>query len=276
MTIDQLSAEVRRSLAAAYDAQEAQALARIIMEQLLQMTRTQLLVRGDYTVPDFIEAKARTWVTRLLDGEPIQHITGRARFCGMELRVTPDVLIPRPETEILVDLITDRFGSRRDLRVLDLGTGSGCIAIALARALPFARVTAIDVSEAALAVAKANAREFSANVDFCQGSILELDAIGGEWDVMVSNPPYVLESERASIPANVIGHDPDLALFVPNDDPLRFYTPTIRFARDGHLAADGGLFFEINPLCADQYAGAELQRDQYGRIRFAIYKNEKQ
>ncbi len=276
MTIDQLSAEVRRSLAAAYDAAEAQALARIIMEQLLQMTRTQLLVRGDYTIPDFIEAKARTWVARLLDGEPIQHITGRARFCGMELRVTPDVLIPRPETETLVDIITDRYGSRRDLRVLDLGTGSGCIAIALARALPFAHVTAIDVSQAALAVAKANAREFSANVDFRQGSILELDAIGGEWDVMVSNPPYVLESERESIPANVIGHDPDLALFVPDDDPLRFYTPTIRFARDGHLAADGGLFFEINPLCADQYAGAELQRDQYGRIRFAIYQNEKQ
>lgn len=251
-------------------ADEARAMERILLEDVLLMTPAQALASPEYEVPDFIQLKYARIIARLHDGEPLQYILGHARFYGMTLQVSPAVLIPRPETEQLVDLIMDRFGSRADLRVLDLGTGSGCIALALARSLRFARVTGVDVSEEALEVARANAAEQGLKVRFVKGDILDLNAIPGEWDVIVSNPPYVLESEAAGMERHVLDHEPHGALFVPDDDPMRFYQPAIDYWQT-HRAPGGMLFFEINPLCASQFVGAALERDFCGKERFAIY-----
>lgn len=250
---------------------EARAMERIILEDILLMTPAQALARPEFEVPDFIESKVERIVERVRAGEPLQYALGRARFYGMTLNVTPDVLIPRPETEQLVDMIVDRLGSRQDLRVLDLGTGSGCIALALARTLKFAEVTGVDVSERALEVARRNASELKTAVDFRAGDILHLDALrGSDWDVIVSNPPYVLESEAAAMERHVLEHEPASALFVPDSDPMRFYQPIIEYWQR-HKAPGGMLFFEINPLCAHEFKGAEIIKDFYGKDRFAVY-----
>ncbi len=243
---------------------------RILLEELLLMTPAQALARPEYEVPDFMQVKYARIIARLGDGEPLQYILGRARFFGMSLRVSPAVLIPRPETEQLVDMIMDRFRSRTDLKVLDLGTGSGCIALALARNLKFAKVTGVDISEAALEIARKNAEEQGLKVNFIKGDILNLDEIAGQWDVIVSNPPYVLESEAAEMERNVLDHEPHGALFVADGDPMRFYQPTIDYWRT-HRAPGGMLFFEINPLCAGLFTGAEIERDFCGKERFALY-----
>lgn len=243
---------------------------RILLEDLLLMSPAQALARPEFEVPDFIEAKYSAILARLRNGEPLQYILGHARFYGMTLQVSPAVLIPRPETEQLVDLIMDRFGSRADLRVLDLGTGSGCIALALARSLRFAEVTGVDLSEAALEVARANAAEQGLKVRFIKGDILDLEAIPGRWDVIVSNPPYVLRSETQAMERHVLDHEPESALFVPDSDPMRFYQPTIDYWTRHH-APGGMLFFEINPLCAGLYSCARIERDFCGKERFAIY-----
>lgn len=251
-------------------ADEARAMERILLEELLLMTPAQALARPEYEVPDFIQVKYARIIALLRDGRPLQYILGRARFFGMSLRVSPAVLIPRPETEQLVDMIIDRYGGRADLRVLDLGTGSGCIALALARNLKFAEVTGVDVSDAALEIARKNAGEQGLKVNFIKGDILNLNAIAEPWDVIVSNPPYVLESEAAEMERHVLDHEPHGALFVADGDPMRFYRPTIDYWRT-HRAPGGMLFFEINPHFAGLFTGGEIERDFYGKERFALY-----
>lgn len=246
-------------------------MARIILEELLQMSPAEVFARPEFDVPDFIDDKFVAIMHRFRAGEPLQYILGRADFYGMSLRVSPAVLIPRPETQQLVDLIVDRFGQRKDLRVLDLGTGSGCIALALKKSLKFARVVGVDISEAALEEARQNAEEQDLSVTFIKGDILDLERIPGQWDVIVSNPPYVLQSEAAAMERHVLNHEPAGALFVPDEDPMRFYQPTIDYWRT-HRAPGGMLFFEINPLCAKLFHGAEIERDFCGKERFAIYR----
>jgi release factor glutamine methyltransferase len=208
----------------------------------------------------------------LLADEPIQQVLGTARFCGMMLRVTPDVLIPRPETEQLVDMIADRWRNVPDVRVLDVGTGSGCIAIALARALRFPQVTAVDISADALNVARRNAAEWKVAIDLQQADALQLQ-LPGEWDVIVSNPPYIMQSEAAEMEPRVLRHEPHTALFVPDAEPMLFYD-AIRAYAARHLSARGMLYFEINPLMAQQYRGADIVKDFCGRDRFAIYETK--
>lgn len=271
MELSQFRRKVIRELTDAVgSAAEARAMERILLEELLQMTPAQAFARPEFDVPDFVEAKFDAILARIRGGEPLQYVLGRADFYGMSLRVSPAVLIPRPETQQLVDLIVDRFGLRTDLRVLDLGTGSGCIALALARTLKFAEVTAVDISDAALEIARANAAEQRLRVEFVKGDILDLERIPGQWDVIVSNPPYVLESEAVAMERHVMDHEPAGALFVPDEDPMRFYQPTIDYWRT-HRAPGGMLFFEINPLCAKLFRGAEIERDFCGKERFAIY-----
>ena len=244
---------------------------RIILDDLLLITPAVALAEPEREVPDFIVDKARAILELVAAGEPLQYALGSARFYGMDFHVTPDVLIPRPETEQLVDLIVDKMGARTDLRVLDIGTGSGCIAVALARTLKFPQVTAMDISAPALSVARGNAERLKAKVSLLRADILELDSIGGEWDVIVSNPPYVLESEATQMEPYVLNHEPHQALFTPDSDPLRFYKPTIEFWLT-HRAPGGILAFEINPLCADEFRGARIVKDFYGKDRFAIYR----
>lgn len=270
MTVAQLRAYILHKLTAALGVSEARAMERIITEEVMMLTPTQAFANPEREMPTFVVGKVQRIAEGVCAGEPLQYLLGTARFMGMTLEVNPSVLIPRPETETLVDMIVDRYASVSDLRVLDLGTGSGCMAIALKRALRFAAVTALDISPQALDTARRNARRLNADITFIEGDILALNTLGGEWDIIVSNPPYVLQSEEADMAARVKDHEPHRALFVPDSDPLRFYTPTIDYWRR-HRAPGGSLWLEINPLCADMFDGATIERDQYGRKRYAIY-----
>lgn len=186
----------------------------------------------------------------LLQERPIQHVIGHVDFCQCRIEVNASVLIPRPETEEIVQRLS-RLG-RPMKSILDLCTGSGCIAIALKRAFPQAQVTAVDLSPEALAVACRNAAKNGADVRFLQEDVLGgLPGLAESYDLVVSNPPYVLDSERATMRRNVLEYDPSLALFVPDSDPLLFYRAIGRFAQ-GHLAPGGVLALEMNALLAGE------------------------
>lgn len=270
--VDRLSSE--------YGAGEARAMGRIIFENMKGWSAVDLAIKANEPMTDFMAGKIDGVVDRLLDDEPIQYIFGVADFYGMKLKVTPDTLIPRPETAELVDIIV-KENMRKDLRVLDLGTGSGCIAIALARDLPFADVTAVDISGKALEVARENAAALHSQVRFLQGDILKLSddgALPGEekFDIIVSNPPYIADSEKQGMEKNVLEHEPASALFVPDDNPLEFYDAILKFARLS-LADGGKVYFEINPRYAREmvtlcrgygFDDAYEMRDSYGKLRF--------
>ena len=255
---------------------ETRAMVRIVFEEIMHWSAVDMVLREDRELDEW-EVKRLDEVTRrVADGEPLQYVLGTARFHGLRFVVTPAVLIPRPETEQLVDMIVDE-NPREDLRVLDLGTGSGCIAIALARALKFAQVTALDNSEAALAVARNNAMALKARVKFECGDILSLPATGAaRWDIIVSNPPYVCLSEAAMMEEHVLAHEPAGALFVPDDDPLRYYRPLVRHAA-ATLSRGGRLYLEVNSRYANEVAAlashaglaeARVHLDFAGRPRF--------
>lgn len=281
MTVSELSRHIRAELSPQVGQSEADAMERIIMESVMHMSRVDTLVRGDSEVPDFIPAKIDSIIARIKEGEPIQYVVGTARFCGLDFEVTPSVLIPRPETERLVDMIADDCGSRADLHIIDCGTGSGCIAASLARALKFPQVTAIDVSPDALDVARRNFKRLKVDVDALKADMLRPATMpDGEFDVIVSNPPYVLESEKAEMESHVKDREPSLALFVPDSDPLRFYRALLEYAAT-HMAADGTVYFEINPLEADRFeplarqagfADTRIVTDIHQRRRFAVIR----
>lgn len=255
---------------------ETRAMVRIVFEEIMHWSAVDMVLREDRELDEW-EVKRLDEVTRrVADGEPLQYVLGTARFHGLRFVVTPAVLIPRPETEQLVDMIVDE-NPREDLRVLDMGTGSGCIAIALARALKFPQVTATDISDAALAVARENARQLKARVTFVRDDILALPATGStRWDIIVSNPPYVCRSEVATMERHVVDHEPAGALFVPDDDPLRYYRPLIKHAA-ATLHQGGHLYLEVNSRYADEVAAlahntgladARVHVDFTGRPRF--------
>jgi len=238
------------------------------------------LLAGIKREPSEIESKEiQDIVSRLKTAEPLQYIIGIADFYSLEFEVTPSVLIPRPETEELVDMILHEHA---DLEggILDVGTGSGCIAITLSKHLPNANVTGIDISPEALSVARRNAERNEVNTAFRQADILSSEPtmpfLPTNFDLIVSNPPYVMEQEKATMEKNVLDYEPSLALFVPDADPLLFYKAIARFGRT-HLNPGGQLYFEINPLRGNECAGMlheagykdiQLLRDLSGKERF--------
>jgi release factor glutamine methyltransferase len=213
-----------------------------------------------------------------LKNEPIQYIFGSARFYGNSLKVTHATLIPRPETEELVALI-DKENRETDLRVLDVGTGSGCIAITLARVLRFPIVDAIDISEDALAVAQENAQSLRVNVNFKKGDALAMEMPKTPiYDIIVSNPPYIADKEREDMSQNVLQYEPHTALFVPDNDPLRFYRAIGDYGTKA-LKGGGRLYFEINPLYVEEmramldamgYKEIRVVRDLPGKERMMV------
>lgn len=223
-------------------------------------------------------AKINEIVEGLCRQEPIQYLLGEAYFHGLTFRVTPAVLIPRPETAELVDRVTADCRALPSPRILDVGTGSGCIALSLAKALPGARVTGLDCSREALEVAASNARLLGIDLTLREADILREEPPRETLEVIVSNPPYVLEREKATMEANVLEHEPHIALFVPDEDPLRFYRAITRYARQA-LCPGGRLYFEINPLCREGmvellresgFREIEVMMDYCGKARFTI------
>lgn len=278
MTAEAISRELTSTLTATLGAGEARATSRLLMEDVAGFTPKKLFTDGRRELePETVES-LRRMASRIAGGEPPQYVTGSALFMGMKLDVTPAVLIPRPETEGLVDLIIDDYRGRNDLRVMDIGTGSGCIAIALARALPFARIDAVDISPDALEVAGRNSSRLAARVNFGIMDILneQVPAVPS-FNIIVSNPPYIAEREKADMDSRVLDHEPAGALFVPDSDPLLFYRAIARYGA-GALVPGGRLYFEINPLFASElqkmladegYIDIEMRRDYVGKLRFA-------
>lgn len=265
--------ELWRPLATIYDSGEAKAIVRYVLDVRFGMSATDVYC-GKVTQLTADESRElREIMRRLMKSEPVQYVLGRADFCGRTFRVSPGVLIPRPETEELCRWVSSSFPSHS---ILDIGTGSGCIAITLALDMPQAEVTAWDVSEKALHIARHNAGMLGAAVNFCRRDALDPPADAALWDIIVSNPPYICDRERAAMERNVLDYEPHEALFVPDDDPLRFYRAIADYARKA-LKPGGELFFEINPLFAADlvamlrnsgFAAAETRCDSFGKQRF--------
>ena len=257
MTTQQLTTTLAQVLQDIYPTPEAQALAALVTEELLAISPLQRRMQADIVVPAAVAARLPAIQRRLLAHEPVQYVLGTAHFSGMELAVTPATLIPRPETEELAQLVARAHAGRAGLTVLDVGTGSGCLALALARALPPpARVVAVDISAEALAVARENAARYAPQVEFQRVDILqEMPAAlpPGTLDVLVSNPPYVRASERALMRENVLAWEPATALFVPDDDPLLFYRRLAALAA-GLLRPGGSIWLEINEALSAETA----------------------
>ncbi len=268
---------IRRALQESYSVQEAANLSRIVCCEMLGQTTIDYYLGKDIILSSKEMQKLNGILARLLNFAPIQYIQGTARFLERSYHVAPGVLIPRPETEELVEVMLREIPS--DARILDIGTGSGCIAISLSKTFPNAKVTAWDVSEDALCIARRNNDDLQASVCFVKQDVLAWRGDGGQcYDVIVSNPPYITESEKQEMERNVLDWEPFSALFVPNNDPLLFYRRIGELGR--MMLVDGGrLYFEINRaygeatammLCGQGYTGIRILKDISGNDRFVI------
>ncbi len=281
ISIRDFYSQVKRRLEALLpDGDEAEAAARIIFEDVAGYTKVFIFANGDREITASMQERIGAVVDKVAAGMPVQYAVGKAFFMGNNFTVTPAVLIPRPETAGLVDMVVDDWQGRSDLHVLDIGTGSGCIAISLARALPFADVDGMDVSDDALAVARRNAVALKAQVDFEQSDILRAVPRAEAYDIIVSNPPYVTEQEAKDMTADVLDHEPHLALFVPDGDPLVFYKAIASYARKA-LKQGGKLYLEINQhfpkemselLSGCGFTDVAVLRDYKGNYRYATAK----
>ena len=268
---------IRRKLQGRYDPREAGNLSRIICCEILGQHTVDYYLGKDIILSVKEEQELESILARLHNFEPIQYILGEARFLERTFRVAPGVLIPRPETEELVEMMLKELSPVS--RVLDVGTGSGCIAISLAKELPESQVTAWDVSGEALSIAAANSKALQASVRFEQRDVLTYEpCVADCYDVIVSNPPYVTEAEKQEMEHNVLDWEPSLALFVPDTDPLRFYRRIAVLGLE-MLTSGGKLYFEINRafgkdtvamLCETGYRAVRLQKDISHNDRFVI------
>ncbi len=267
--------EIWQRLSDSYDEREAKAVARYLLDVGYGLTMTDIIGGA---VERIDESRLNEQLRRLQAGEPVQYVLGRTFFCGHEFRVRPGVLIPRPETEELVGVACDRVARYGEIHILDIGTGSGCIAISLALAIPDAQVEAWDVSDEALTIARENASHLGAKVTFKKEDILRKQVAPsfGKATLIISNPPYICEKERKDMEQRVLDHEPSLALFVPDDDPLLFYRAIAEYATRA-LTPRGLLLFEINPLYKDameemllslHFHDIVFHEDQFGKIRF--------
>ena len=256
--------EIWHRIATSYEDGEARAIARILIEELFGLSYTDIVCGATDQLSADDTLRLDTAVRRIEQGEPLQHVLGYADFCGNHFGVNASVLIPRPETEWLVDegerLMNDASNAAPSTpkRILDIGTGSGCIAISLKLRLGEAYVEAWDISEEALRTAESNAKALKAEVAFCKRDALRAEESVAPWDLIVSNPPYICDSERADMDDNVLLHEPHTALFVPDDDPLRFYRAIARYALRS-LSNGGSLLFECNTRYAE--ATGEMMRE---------------
>ncbi|MHB1196910.1 MAG: peptide chain release factor N(5)-glutamine methyltransferase [Lutibacter sp.] len=235
-----------------YPETEIQSFFNILIEFKLHLSRIQLALEHNFELDNDDLDFLQNALLKLKNQIPVQYIVGETSFYGLMFKVDKNVLIPRPETEELVEWILQNHKKSESLKILDIGTGSGCIAISLAKNLPNAQVSALDISEEALNVAKNNAELNQVTIDFIHADILSIEKLPDTFDVIVSNPPYVRESEKDQMQQNVLSNEPHIALFVENENPLLFYDKIAELSKN-HLTENGVLYFEIN-----QYLGAEI------------------
>lgn len=278
MKIKEYRTRFIQALTPIYDAGEAESFFYLILEENHKMKRIDLALNPDLTFSDTAIQYWNSILEQLKKEIPIQYLLGKTSFYGLEFGVNGTVLIPRPETEELVEWIIESQNPKAKIpmqKILDIGTGSGCIAISLAKNIPNARVFAIDVCDKALATAKKNAEINSVNVTFLEKNILETDDLEEQFDIIVSNPPYVRELEKQEIKKNVLDHEPHLALFVQDHDALIFYQKIAKLAQK-NLHEKGQLFFEINQYLGTEtlvllekmnFKNIELRKDIYGNDR---------
>lgn len=250
MLIKLLQDQFITALTPIYDELEAQQLFLFCLAELEEKTRIDLVMH-----PDLVTLNPEKWaliLEELRNQKPIQHIFGKAYFYGYTFQVNEHTLIPRPETEELVEWILASFPADQPIRILDIGTGSGCIGLTLAKELPQSQVTLLDISAEALQVAQQNATNLGVDVHFIQQDILALPRLTTTFDIIVSNPPYIRQLEKVEIKKNVMDYEPHTALFVADQDPLIFYRKIAALAFD-NLELGGQLFYEIN-----QYLGQEM------------------
>lgn len=265
MTIKEIHRQITDRLSPVVGRDEAKATANIIIEDIKDYKPIDIVLYGHRELLPETEKRMLDVCEKVVQGMPVQYALENAKFHGRNFHVSPATLIPRPETSQLVDFIIKDFSNKTDLNVLDIGTGSGCIAISLALDLQFPNVTAIDISDEAIHVAELNAKALKAKgLRFKVKDIFNLTELSGEYDIIVSNPPYVLESEKAEMEQRVYAYEPSKALFVPNSDPLKFYKPIISYSLF-HLSEIGKLYLEINPLCSFQLKEL-LKKEGYGKI----------
>ncbi len=259
-------------LCSVYENDEANAMILILLEHYFNINRIKMALEPDLRLSESEMLTFHFAVKDLLKNKPIQYIIGETEFCDSKFKVNENVLIPRPETSEMIYKIVERQKTKdkRQLSILDIGTGSGCIAISLAKQIPNSKVYALDISEKALEVAKGNAINNDTDVTFIHDDILNLkNNIETEFDIIVSNPPYVRELEKAEMRDNVLDWEPHNALFVSDDDPLIFYRNILEFAKS-HLKENGEIWFEIN-----EYLGKEMTDlcKEYGFSDVEIFKD---
>ncbi len=270
MKLSQLKINFTTVLQGVYDKEEVHCFFYILCDFFLQYSRFEVSMSQDTVVSETNIARFEKVLLRLKTQEPIQYILGTTEFYGLTFKVNEHTLIPRPETEELVDWVLSNLHDQdRVLDILDIGTGSGCIAISLTKNIPTARVSGLDVSEKALEIAQENAVKNQVLVSFCQKDILRTTSLEKKYDVIVSNPPYVRQLEKKAMNANVLDYEPGLALFVPNEDPLLFYRKIAQLALVS-LQIRGWLYFEINEYLSKEmdvllkdigFANIEIKKD---------------
>ena len=284
--------ELWKPLSNVYNSGEAKAVARYLLEVRYGLTMTDIVCGEVERLP---EEELKELRSRLLQGEPVQYVVGVAEFCGRSFHVEPGVLIPRPETADLCQwIIRQEEGERRKEKgerrkekgesILDIGTGSGCIAVTLASELPESKVTAWDISKKALRIAQQNAQTMGVDINFEKVNILSISPSSflfppsSQWSTIVSNPPYICPSEQTAMDRNVLAYEPHLALFVPEEEPLLFYQAISRYAHHT-LHPDGCLYFEANPLYMEAlqallrqegFTDIIVRDDQFGKHRFIM------
>lgn len=275
MRLNDIKQALKKQLAGQFESVELNPVLSILIEHVTGWDQVQQVIHKDDSISAAQQLAFETAGKALLKGRPIQYITGKTWFMGEPYIVNEQVLIPRPETEELVDWVIEYAAIKgKALRILDIGTGSGCIAIAIKKALPEAIVSAIDISTSAIKIAEANAAALKADIEFIALDILNTAFLPGQYDVIVSNPPYIPMQEMKNMELQVTDHEPNIALFVPDEDPLVFYKAIARLAKL-HLSPNGQLFFEIHydqgdamiALLDEMHFHAELRADLFEKDR---------
>ena len=275
MTLAEIKIATKQQLSKKIDAIELNSLLGMLIEEVTGWNRVQQVVEINTPLTEIQINKFTEYTQALLNDKPIQYILGKAWFMGLDYKVNEHVLIPRPETEELIEWVVEYANIiGKPLQLLDIGTGSGCIAISLKKALPECTVTGLDISAEALSIAKTNASSLNANVEWIEQDILGNVQFPNLYDVIVSNPPYIPMREKDNMQEQVKNHEPAIALFVPNEDPLLFYRTIAQLAKK-QLAPKGQLFFEIHydqgkallQLLDDMHFHAEIRRDSFGKNR---------